>query len=296
MRAITLSLFLSILLSASEPSVFGAGNLNDPNPYGLTNEEKLILENKKEIHAVIQKNNAQSAKVETVTERLDGMQGIIEGLGQRSNDQALAIQKLQESLATESNSTASLDDLSKQVSANTENIAQFKTLLEELSRVVDGINANYVTKEQFAALLKQLKVNVPAAASASAVAQTSVKMDNKTLEQEAYKLFDQKKYVEAQNYFDQMVQKKYKVPEALFMIGETYFEQKGYKEAITYYKESASKNDKAGYMPTLLVHSGISMEKSGDINTAKAFYKATISKFSGSGAAKEAQERLSKLK
>ena len=296
MRAITLSLFLSILLSASEPSVFGAGNLNDPNPYGLTNEEKLILETKKEIHVVIQKNNAQSAKVETVTERLDGMQGIIEGLGQRSNDQALAIQKLQESLATESNSTASLDDLSKQVSANTENIAQFKTLLEELSRVVDGINANYVTKEQFAALIKQLKVTVPAAASASAVAQTSVKMDNKTLEQEAYKLFDQKKYAEAQSYFEQMVQKKYKVPEALFMIGETYFEQKGYKEAITYYKDSASKNDKAGYMPTLLVHSGVSMEKSGDINTAKAFYKATISKFSGSGAAKEAQERLSKLK
>lgn len=297
MRAIKLSLFLTTLLSASEPSVFGAGDLTNPNPYGLTHEEKLILENKKEINAVIQKNNAQSAKVETVTERLDGMQGIIEGLGQRSNDQALAIQKLQESLATESNSTGTLDDLSKQVSANTENIAQFKTLLEELSRVVDGINANYVTKEQFAALLKQLKVNVPAAASASAaVAQTSVKMDNKALEQEAYKLFDQKKYPEAQKYFDQMVQKKYKVPEALFMIGETYFEQKGYKEAITYYKDSASKNDKAGYMPTLLVHSGISMEKNGDINTAKAFYKATISKFSGSGAAKEAQERLSKLK
>jgi len=37
-------------------------------------------------------------------------------------------------------------------------------------------------------------------------------------------------------------------------------------------------------------------KKNGDISNAKAFYKATISKYSGSGAANEAQERLSKLK
>jgi TolA-binding protein len=38
------------------------------------------------------------------------------------------------------------------------------------------------------------------------------------------------------------------------------------------------------------------MEKIGDKATAKAFYQATVSKYSGTGAAKEAQERLSKLK
>ena len=69
---VTLALVSSFVL-ASEPSVFGAGNLNIPDPYGLTSEEKLILENKKEIQSVVQKNNLQSAKVETVTERLDGL-------------------------------------------------------------------------------------------------------------------------------------------------------------------------------------------------------------------------------
>ncbi|MBD3798468.1 tetratricopeptide repeat protein [Sulfuricurvum sp.] len=289
MRFITFSILFPLGLFASEPSVFGAGDLNNPNPYGLTHEEKLILENKKELQAVIQKNNAQGVKVETVAERLDGMQGIIEGLGQRSNEQSLAIQKLQEQMISDTNTSESLDNLSKQVAANTENIAQFKTLLEELSVLVDGINVNYVTKDQFAQLLKQLKINVP---NASAL----VKMDNKTIEQEGYKLFDQKKYTEAQGYFEQMVQKKHKVPEALFMIGESYFERKKYKEAIAYYKDSASRNEKALYMPTLLLHSGISMEKSGDSATAKAFYSATISKFGGSGAAKEAQERLSRVK
>ena len=287
---ILLPLFFGLSVSASEPSVFGAGDLTNPNPYGLTHEEKLILENKKEIQTVIQKNSAQNAKVETVSERLDGMQGILEGLGQRSNEQGLVLQKLQEKVLSESNTTTGVDDLSKQVAANTENVAQFKTLLEELSHVVDEINNYYVSKEQFAALIKQLKVNLPDSAVSSA------KMSNSFLEKEANRFYGEKKYAEAQKYFEQMVQKKYKAPEALFMIGETQFERKGYKEAVASYKESASRNEKALYMPTLLLHTGISMERSGESATAKAFYQATISKYSGTGAAKEAQERLSKLK
>lgn len=287
---LTLSFLFAIVLSASEPSVFGAGDLNNPTPYGLTHEEKLILENKKELQSVIQKNNVQSAKVETVTERLDGMQGIIEGLSQRSNEQALALQKLQEKLLSENNNSINVEDLNKQVSVNSENIAQFKTLLEELSRVVDGINTNYVTKEQFAALIKQLKVSIPESSALPA------KTSNSDIEKEANKLFSQKKYGDAERYFEQMIQKKYKVAEAFYMIGETHFERKNHKEAVANYKESASRNEKALYMPTLLLHAGISMEKTGDSGTAKAFYQATISKYSGSGAAKEAQERLSKLK
>lgn len=283
-------LLLSIAASATEPSVFGAGDLNNPNPYGLTHEEKLILENKKELQSVIQKNNVQNAKVETVAERLDGMQGILEGLGQRSNEQTIILQKLQEKISTDGNGSLNLDDVAKQVNANTESIAQFKILLEELSRVVDEINTNYVSKEQFATLIKQLKVSIPDRPVPSA------KMSNSDIEKEANKLFSQKKYDEAQSYFEQMVQKKYKVSEAFFMIGETQFERKKYKEAVLSYKESASRNEKSLFMPTLLLHSGISMEKSGDSATAKAFYQATISKYSGSGASKDAQDRLSKLK
>jgi TolA-binding protein len=292
MRPLIAFLFLSsLVVSASEPSVFGAGDLNNPNPYGLTNEEKLILENKKELQTVMQKHNAQNAKVETVSERLDGLQGIVEGLAQTSNEQKIALQKLQDETIKDTNDTLSIDDMKKQVVANTENITQLKSLLEELSNVVDGMNANYVSKDEFSALIKQLKVTLPVS-STSAPAKT----DNAGIEKEARKQYEQKKYAEAQHGFEMMVQKKYKVPEANFMIGESYFERKAYKEAVTYYKQSAGANEKALYMPTLLLHSGISMEKTGDITTAKAFYQATIAKYSGSGAAKEASEHLSKLK
>jgi TolA-binding protein len=291
---IVFSLLSSTLLFASEPSVFGAGDLTNPNPYGLTHEEKLLLENKKEIQGIAQKNNMQSAKVESVSERLDGMQAIIEGLGQSVNDQGITIKKVEDSLSgSDQNLSEIVDSLRKQSDVNSDNILQLKTLVEELSKTVDGINASYVTKEEFTALINQLKISLPSSTSS---VPTTKKVDNATLEKEAKKLFDQKKYNEAQSSYEMMVQKKYKVPEANFWIAETFFERKKYKDAIQYYKQSASGNDRATYLPTLLLHTGIAMEKNGDMASAKAFYGATVSKFATTGAAQEAKERLSKLK
>lgn len=286
---VSLSLLSSFLL-ASEPSVFGAGNLNAPQPYGLTAEEKLILENKQEIQAVVQKNNIQNAKVETVTERLDGLQTIVEGLGQSVNEQRIALQKITEFSEKDANLSSSINELRQQTAVNSENITQLKTLLEELSHVVDSVNTSYVSKEEFLLLMKQLKITLPSKGK------PSTKMDSKAIEKKAKELFDQQKYEDAQSYYQTLIQKKYKVDEANFWIGESYFYRKEYKQAVSFYKESASLNDKASYMPTLLLHTGHSMEKNGDISSAKAFYKATLSKYSGTGAANEAQERLSKLK
>lgn len=290
MRLLFVLSLASCLLLASEPSVFGAGNLNVPDPYGLTSEEKLILENKKEIQSVVQKNNLQSAKVETVTERLDGLQAVVEGLGQSVNEQKNTLSKLAESSASNEKIASSITELQKQTTANSENITQLKTLLEELSHVIDSVNSSYVTKDEFSQLVKQLKMTLPVKT------QVSEKMDAAALEKKAKTAFDQQQYAEAQSYYEALIQKKIKVPESNFWIGESYFQRKEYKLAISYYKESASLNDKASYMPTLLLHTGQSMEKNGDTGNAKAFYKATVSKYSGTGAANEAQERLSKLK
>jgi TolA-binding protein len=277
----------SSALFSSEPSVFGAGDLNNPNPYGLTHEEKLILDNKKEIEGIAQKNSLQSAKVETVSERLDGMQAIIEGLGQNVHEQGLALQKM-----GDANQTGSWDELNARSNANKENIVKLKTLLDELSKVVDEINTQYVTKEEFSALIKQLKVS-PVFVAKSETKPT--KMDGASVEKKAKALFAEKKYADAQAMYELMVEQKYKVPEGKFWIGESLFEQKNYKEAMGYYKESAANSNKASYMPTLLLHAGISKEKMGESDNAKAFYKTTISKYPSSGAAAEAQKYLDKL-
>ncbi len=289
-----MKLLIPILVSgsiaaASEISVFGAGDLNSANPYGLTKEEKLILENKKEIQTVLQKSSAQNEKVQSVAERIDGLQGIIEGLTQQVHEHSLLHQKIQE--------RENLDSNSSQVDINSQAIIQIKELLEEVSTVVDEINDNYVTKEQFAALIKELKLKTTIDSAKKSDTPKSIdKLSNSELEKEADKLFKAKKYSEAQKYYNQLVQKKHKSAYALYMLGETAYEQKDYSGAVARYKQSASADEKAGYMPTLLLHSGVSMEKTGDKASAKAFYQAVINSYGSSGAAKEAQNYLSKLK
>jgi len=79
------------------------------------------------------------------------------------------------------------------------------------------------------------------------------------------------------------------------MIGEMKYYRKDYGEAIAYFKKSASLYQKASYMPILMLHTAISMQKTGDIRNAKSFYKAVISKYAGSKSAKIAKENLSEM-
>ena len=76
-----LLLVTSLLLPFSlyaEKSAFGAGDLNNPSPYGLTATEKNILKNKD----TVRKNNS---RLDTVEESLSGMLSIIEGLNEKGH-------------------------------------------------------------------------------------------------------------------------------------------------------------------------------------------------------------------
>ena len=77
MKNINKMLFVSVLgiastLYAYEPSVYGAGDINSASPYGLTQTEQAVLENKKTIQMLYNKMNDQQRKI-------DGLTTIIEG-------------------------------------------------------------------------------------------------------------------------------------------------------------------------------------------------------------------------
>jgi TolA-binding protein len=72
--------------------------------------------------------------------------------------------------------------------------------------------------------------------------------------------------------------------------------RKKYDVAISYYKKSAILNDKAAYMPTLLLHSAISFENIKDKENAKSFYGTLIELYPSSEEASTAKKNLSKLK
>jgi hypothetical protein len=89
-RLIVVPLFIAttvpLALFCAEPSAFGAGNLDNPEPYGLTSSEKVILQTKEKLHSVVVKSNNQANEVDSLRERLDGLQGIIENLGRKSHN------------------------------------------------------------------------------------------------------------------------------------------------------------------------------------------------------------------
>ncbi|MCK4441943.1 MAG: hypothetical protein KAU90_08035, partial [Sulfurovaceae bacterium] len=59
-------IFLSSLSYANEPSVYGAGNIDSDNPYGLTKTEQNVLVNRRTIQNL--KN-----RVEDQQNRIDGL-------------------------------------------------------------------------------------------------------------------------------------------------------------------------------------------------------------------------------
>ena len=76
------------------------------------------------------------------------------------------------------------------------------------------------------------------------------------------------------------------------MIGEMNYKRKNYSEAISYFKKSSSLYSKASYMPNLMLHTAISMEKTGDSAHAKAFFGAIVSQYPDSAEASKANDYL----
>jgi len=295
-------LLTPLILSASEPSVFGAGDLNSPNPYGLTETEKHILSNKKVLDTIEKKTFKQTHRVESIQERLDGLQTIIEGINEKSQANKLELKKLQsERDLSESERLEREKQLLDRVTANEENITQLKTVLTEFSTMIDTINVNYVSKEEFNALIKDINDFKSTVGKSLSRVSSSGKpsqfkgMSKAQIAKKAEQLYHKKFYTKSIEYYTYLIENKYKPARAHYMIGEMWYYRKKYDKAIAYFKKSASIYDKASYMPTLMMHSAVAMEKTGDITNAKAFLNALIAAYPDSKLATDAQKRLTKL-
>ena len=305
MRISLLFLLFPLYLSAAEPSAFGAGDLDSDNPYGLTETEKKILENKKILKEIEKKSYSQKSRVQSLQERIDGLQTIVEGIAEKSQSNRLALKQLQGSYdLSESRSLVEINELKSSVTKNSEQIEQLKKILTELSGMLDAINTNYVSKNELNDVIKEINDFKSSVAqsfkslggggsnAASDLASTS----NAEIAKKAYALYKKKYYTKAIEYYTYLIEKKYKPARAHFMIGEMWYYRKNYKKAIAYFKESARLFDKASYMPTLLMHSAVAMEKTGDTEHAESFLEALIANYPDSKLAEDAKKRLSRLR
>lgn len=296
-------IFPCYLISA-EPSAFGAGDLSNPTPYGLTSTEATILETKKNLNKIVVKSNNQANEVDSLRERIDGLQTIIEGLSLSSRENKLKIKSLNDEYTLQRNNNSEYDKrITESVQENSKDIEKIKLQISEMSKIIDQINASYITKEEFNNLVndvnkfkdlvaKELKTGV----KPSTKKDKSENLSNTEIETKAKDLYNKKNYNESIEYYKDLIAKNYKPAYSHYMVGEIEYYRNNYAEAIAYFKKSASLYSKASYMSTLMLHTAISMDKSGDKKNAKTFYDAIISQYPDSNQAKIAKSKLNSIK
>jgi TolA-binding protein len=256
------SIAVASMLQATEPSVYGAGNIDSSSPYGLTKTEKGVLENRRTVQNL--KN-----RVSEQQNRIDGLTTIIEGLNKK-------ILSLKEQLNTvvENNNKSDKED-------------KTYNLLLEMGKMVDQINNNYVTRED---LKEALAGSRTVDNTVSSTGGNSA--DISSIYREGVKFFGQKSYESARDNFMQTVAQNYKSASSNYYLGEIAYYTKNYSDAVGYYKMSASLYDGASYMKILYLHTAISLARSGQEEQAKNFFKFVVDNYPNTKASEIARKNL----
>ena len=309
-KIIPLLFVITSLTVAEEVSVYGASNQD--SSYGLSASEKHILKNQSNISNLSSKLEEINSLVKSINGRLEGLESTYEGDSRKLNDLSL---KLNQSSDLASNEQAS--------NVNQSDLNSLKAALTKLTTIVNKINAEYVssteleknmqqfvTREEFEAVKKAMGIKTSQGSSkttveakekivdtTSAVSSVELKTADDKIKfmADAKKDYDAKVYNSAIPKFEKLIEVNYKPAENNYYLGDMLFKRKKYDQAIVHFKKSAMLNDKASYMPTLLLNSAISFENTKDKDNAKNFYSTLIELYPNSKEAKTAKTNLNKL-
>ncbi|MDR1284723.1 MAG: hypothetical protein LBJ88_00810 [Campylobacteraceae bacterium] len=283
------ALIISCLLS--EPSAFDAGRLDTDTPYGLTENEKYVLNTNSKLQDVNKEIWSLKNQVNKLIEQQEGLTSVLDAVNKKIALSAEAIQ------TTNENSNFSIERLKTDLKnlqdyvqesrelevANQKNV---KTVLAELTSIIDKTNSNYVALEKRLTALEDKKVaNTPANNSGFK------SITSEELLKNGEKLFETKNYNGAKPYFQELVSRNYKPARSSFMLGEIAYFSENWNEAIIQYKKSAGLYDKADYMSKLLYHTAISFDKISDTSSANQFYKLLKASYPDSKEAKVSPNR-----
>jgi len=285
-------LFLLPLFLFADVNPFNAG-LNSSNPYGLTTDEKYILENKKNINKLQEKLDQVQKTInqiklklanydEVINDKLSAFPTIIDEVNTAMKD----ISFLKREINTTKTQMEVLNEkiivLNNKITSLENNISTIKLSIKE---IIKTQNDNFqILKNTINKLLKKIE-NM-----------------NKTLSPkkafiDARKAFFANKLDKAKEGFLYSLSKKYLPATSSYYLGEIAFKKKNYKEALAFYKKSVNLYPKkTSYMPRLLYHTAISFEKLGNKKAAKLTLQKLINDFPKSKYSNLAKKELEKLK
>ncbi len=250
---------MASLINAYEPSVYGAGDIDSASPYGLTKTEQAVLENKKTLQMLYNRMTEQQRKI-------DGLTTIIEGQNREILElkEQLEVQQTQSSTTTDDNGTYSL--------------------LLELGQTIDIINNNYVSRDELKKVL--------AGSRSSSRLGSPIQSNSADTYRKGVQLFSKRSYNAAKDHFEEAVAANYKPAASNYYLGEIAYYTHNYKDAVSYFKQSAALYDQASYMDVLFLHTAIALDKSGQKAQAQSFYQHVIDNYPNKKSASIARNRM----
>ncbi len=287
------ALLPSLAVIAAEPSVYGAGNLDSDNPYGLSPSEKKIYQNIKDIKELKKSVRTLKISFESINERFEGLRSVTESITNKigkidkklySVDEKTKIVS-QEIKDIKDELTALKEYVNETREIQTANQEKIKSVLGELSSLIDSINSTYVSKSELENFKASINSKIDTLLKKAKESSISGKSGAELLK-EAEKYYKRGDYSEAKIRYKKLVSMKYKPARSNYMLGEIAYKQKSYAKAIEHYKKSISLYDKASYIPTLLYHTGISLSKLKKNKEASKFFKALKNNYPNSKEAK----------
>jgi len=309
LRIISFFILSIVFLSAKEISVLGAGDIDSSSPYGLTKTEKAILKNSKKIKSFSNKIHSIELSQEEIIEKLEGISSVYESDSKSLYKTKRSITSIHNNIEANkiniSNINSHIDKNTNNIKILEEKIDTFilvqkknnilvEKSLEDITKLINSINMNYVSKKEFDELVSF--VNKTKRTYKKVVTKkTTVKRTNKETLKVAIKLYNKNYLTKSKPLFENLVRKKYKPAQSNYYLGEIYFYKKKYKDAIHHFKTSMMLYDEASYIPKLLLHSAISFEKTNDKDNAINFYGTLVDAYPETKEAKIAQKNLQKL-
>jgi TolA-binding protein len=270
MKGIIFCVYVCSTIVYAEPSVYGNTNqLNTVNTKAIASLKRQVAKQK---------------------ERISGLTSVIEGLSATVNR---------------------LEQSSRKSSQSGENTNSNK-VLQELAMMIDEINEKYVSKDDLENVLatdgkiSKVKINKfetnKIAKNKSIINEIKTKKNNNLdtkstakVYSEGVRFFVKQRYDEANKRFTLTDVKGYKPAASNYYLGEIAYYTKKYEDAIFYFKKSAGLYDKASYIDVLLLHTAISLEKTGEKAQARAFYDNIIENYKDKKTANIARKKLEKL-
>ncbi|CAM4117323.1 tetratricopeptide repeat protein [Campylobacter armoricus] len=311
----------------AEISAFDAGKVDTKTPYGLTQNEKLQYENQERLKALNEYYTNLTSKLNTAIENIEGLQSVTEGLNvqySKVNTKLFSLEENHQNFDT--NITHEIQNLRAYVEENRQiqekNHQEIQKILSEITTLINKINDDYASKEdmnQSIAFFQSEIAKVQNQANASKIIPivndmnktqeniqevntTNVeiiekkddswkKLQSSEILQQAIVETNKNQFENAKEKFEHLISIHYKPARSTFWLGEIRYKQQDYAGALGFYKKSSAISTKGDYVPKLLYHTAISLDKVGDTKSANKFYKALKTAYPDSPEAKASPDR-----